>query len=145
MIDLNLHPTPRFLRQFGLICFAGFGVLAGLIFMRQGLLGMDFGDASRPVAVALFAAGAVSGLLSWISPRANRPLYLLLLFVTYPIGYVLSHVVLGLIFFGMLTSFSFVFKLMRRDALQRSFDRSAKSYWIRHKPVTDLKRYFRQF
>jgi hypothetical protein len=145
MINLNLHPSSRFLRQFGLFCFVGFGFLAGLIFTRRGLFGIDFGDASQPVAIVLFAVGAASGFLSWIAPRANRPLYLLLLFATYPMGFILSHVVLGLIFYGMLTPFSFVFKLMGRDVLNRRFDRSAESYWIRHKPITDLKRYFRQF
>ena len=80
-----------------------------------------------------------------VAPRANLPLYVGLTVLTYPIGYVVSHVVMGLVFFGMLTPLALIFRLIGRDVLHRSFDESSKSYWVDSKPVKDPRRYFRQF
>ncbi len=145
MIDVNLRPDQRVLKQFGLISVAGFGLLGGLVFWRNGLFGLDFGAAARPVAYSLWGIAGLSGLFSMVVPRANLPLYVGLTVLTYPIGYVVSHVVMGFIFFGMLTPLALIFRLIGRDVLHRRFDQSAKSYWGDWRPAKDLRRYFRQF
>ena len=44
---------------------------------------------------------------------------------------IVSPVVLGLLFFGVITPTAVVMRAMRRDVLDLKFDASAKSYWIR--------------
>ena len=44
---------------------------------------------------------------------------------------IVSPVVLGLLFFGVITPTAVVMRAMRRDVLGLKFDASAKSYWIR--------------
>jgi hypothetical protein len=44
---------------------------------------------------------------------------------------IVSPVVLGLLFFGVVTPTAVVMRAMRRDVLGLKFDASAKSYWIR--------------
>ena len=144
-VELNLNPGRRVLRQFGFLALAGFGLLGGLVLWRGGLFGFDFGAAARPVAWGLWGLGGVSGALSLFAPAANRPLWVALVLATFPIGFVLSYVLMGLLFFGMLTPVSLVFRLIGRDALERRLDPQAESYWQRRGPPAPIARYFRQF
>jgi hypothetical protein len=144
-LELNLNPDARTLRQFGGIALGAFGLLGGIVAWRGGLLGFDFGRAAWTVAIALWSVGALSALLGLVSPRANRPLWIALTLVAFPIGYVVSIALLGFLFFGVLTPVNLVFRLIGRDALHRRFDPAAKSYWIERSGDVPLERYFRQF
>ncbi len=144
-LELNLNPDARTLRQFGWIALGAFALLGGLVAWRGGLLGLDFGDAAWTVAGVLWGIGALSAALSWLAPRANRPLWIALTLLAFPIGYVVSIALLGILFFGVLTPVGLVFRLIGRDALHRRFDPAAKSYWMERSGDVPLERYFRQF
>ena len=145
MLEINLRPERRVLRQFGFIALAAFGLLGGLILWQNGLFGLDFGRTTAPIAYLLWAIGVASALLSLAAPRANRPLYVGLIVITYPIGFVVSYVLLGVIFYLLFTPLGLVFRLMRRDPLQRRFEKEASTYWVPHRPSDSVERYFRQF
>jgi hypothetical protein len=49
------------------------------------------------------------------------------------------------VFYGVLTPIGLLMRLFGRDPLNRTFDRSATSYWIEHDPGSDLDRYFQQY
>jgi hypothetical protein len=89
-------------------------------------------------AALFFAVGTV-----W--PTALRGLYVVLMVVTYPVGWVVGHVLLALIFFGLITPLALGFRLLRRDALQRRFQGEAPTYWQPRPRVHALRRYVRQF
>ena len=84
-------------------------------------------------------------VLSLLAPAANRPLYVALVLITYPIGVVLSHVLLAVVFFGVITPVGLFFRLVGRDPLRRRFDPQAESYWVPYRPPDSMERYFRQF
>lgn len=144
MIDLDLIPGEKKLRQFGFIALGALALLAGWIYWRKTLFGLAVEPAGA-VASALLAVGSLSGLFSALWPRANQPLYVLLALVSFPIGYVLSHVVLGIIFYLVLTPLGLFFRLVGRDPLSRRFDPEAESYWTSHAGTKDDERYFRQY
>ena len=145
MIELNLKPETKQLRQFGFISLVAFGVIGGVVVWRNGLFGFDFGEHAKTVAYTMWALGGISGLLSLVAPRLNWPLYVTLIVVTYPIGFVLSYVLMGVLFYGIFTPVAIVFKLMGRDAMHRKFDPDAASYFVPHKPAASKERYFKQF
>ena len=64
-----------------------------------------------------------------------------------PVGvtHELRNVLMGAIFFGLLTPVNLVFRRIGRDALRRGFDHRADSYWIRRAGPPPVARYFRQF
>jgi hypothetical protein len=146
LIAVNWKPDRRQLRWFGLFCVIGFGGIGTLIFFKQGLFGFEFAEATATLtARVLWGLAAVCGVLAGILPAALRPLYVVLTAISLPIGFVLSHVLMAGVFYGLLTPVGLFFRMTGRDPLERKFDRSAKTYWVPRERVTDVKRYYRQF
>jgi L-asparagine transporter-like permease len=65
--------------------------------------------------------------------------------VAYPIGVVMSYLIMGVFFFLIVTSLGLIFRLAGRDPLRRRFEATARSYWIPHRPAEKTDRYFSQF
>lgn len=144
MIKLKLNPTSAELRQFGFIALGVFGALGALLYWHVLPLARSLGGATPVVAYVLWAIAAVSGLWSLVAPRGNRPLFIVLSIVAYPIGSVVSYVVMAIFFFGILTPLGLVFRLSGRDALQRRLEPGALTYWMARKPAEGVERYFAQ-
>jgi hypothetical protein len=145
LTKINLHPTNRQLRQFGFIALVAFGVLGAVVQWRGGLFGVNFGDAALWVSYSLWALGVVSALLSLVHPTGNRFLFVALTVISYPIGYVVSFVLMALFFYGVVTFVAIVFRLIGRDVLKRRFEPEASTYWTPHTSPASIKRYFQQF
>ena len=144
-VKLDLNPPPRILRQFGLIGLMAFAALATMAYWHVGLFRPLSPEAARWSVYVLAALAAYSGLFAAVMPRGLRPLYVLLTIVSYPIGVVVFHVVMAVVFYLVITPMGILFKIVGRDALHRRFDPAAPTYWIRRRPPADAKRYFRQF
>ena len=137
MIQLDLNPSHKKLRQFGLVALIMLTIIALLLGWRFNL--------PKGVVIGLCAAGAVLFIISRISTRLIWPVYAGLMVVSFPIGWVISHLVMGLFFFGVITPVGLVFRLLGRDALHRKWDPNADSYWVKYPRPDSVKRYFRQF
>jgi hypothetical protein len=133
VLDLDLNPEPKALRTFG--------VAATVVAVGFALLGPWHGA----VRTSLLAVGGVCAVLAAVAPALLRPLYVVLTILVFPIGLVVSYLVLGVMFFLVLTPLGLVFRLLRRDILGRRWDPSAPTYWVSRGPSTDTARYFRQF
>lgn len=144
-IELRLNPTHRELKQFGLMALAAFALLGCWIAYRQRIPFVHLGDTAWMVAYVLGGVGLLSGLFSLVYPAANRPLWVILMAAAYPIGMVVSMVLMATIFYAILTPIGLVFRLIGRDPLHRRFDPNARTYWVPRRPVHDVNRYFRQF
>jgi Saxitoxin biosynthesis operon protein SxtJ len=136
LIRIEYHPTRAQLAVFGLIWTVFFGVLGAVILGRGGSLG---------VATGVWAAAIVVPAIGWIEPRFMRMVYLGMALLTLPIGFVLSYVILGAVYYLVLTPTGLLMRAMKYDPMKRRFDDDAESYWIARKPKSDLKSYFRQF
>src|SRR5262245_21418236 len=100
-IKLNLDPSRETLRQFSFIALGAFTLLAVLARFELLLFSGGLGAARNPLALVFLAIGGVSALFSLLAPRANWALFVGLSIVSYPIGFVVSHVLLALFFFGV--------------------------------------------
>ena len=137
VIDLDLDPSPRVLRVFGSGALVAFGVLA--------YVSATLWHLPRGLGWAFAAVALLSGLFALVRPAWNRPLYVGLSLAAYPIGFVLSYVVLGVIFFVVLTPVGLVFRLIGRDPLRRRRPSGVSTYWVPRSGATPAERYFRQF
>lgn len=123
MIKLDLKPSDTQLRQFGWIALVGFPVM-GLL-LTQTRLG-----APLWVLWVLLGLGGALGLCALLKLTPPiKPVYVVMMLVSFPIGVVLSTVLLALIYYLLFTPVGLLFKLLGRDPLHRKIDRAAASYW----------------
>jgi hypothetical protein len=145
MVEIEWRPDGDTLRQFGWIATVGFSFLALIAWFELLVFAFGLGAARPWVAGGFVALAALSGLFSLVAPKANWPIYLGLTLVAYPIGFVLSYVIMGFLFFGMITPVGLLFRLTGRDPMHRRFDPEAESYWTDPRPRRGKESYFRQF
>ncbi len=146
LVTVDWKPNEQHLRHFGTLCVVVFAAFGAWVLWRRSAFGMGMGpEVARYVSGALWSLAAVCGVLRWAAPRWLRPLYVGLMATGLPIGFVISHVAMAIVFFGVVTPIALVFRVLGRDALERMFDRDAPTYWIPRRRVVDAKRYFHQF
>lgn len=80
------------------------------------------------------AVAAIFLTVSFIAPRLLRPLNRLWMRFGALLHRIVSPVVLGVIFFVVVTPVALVMRLKGRDALRRRFDPDASTYWIARDP-----------
>lgn len=137
MIEINWNPPTRELKQFAGVWFPGFFILVGgLVLYRTH---------SLPIAAAIWTPAFVISLVGYFVPAFMRYIYVGWMCAAFPIGWVVSHLILAIIFYLVLTPIGLVMRVAGRDPMRRAFDRSAKTYWHAHNPGGDTARYFRQF
>jgi len=135
MIETNRNPSPRTLRQFSLAAGVFAAILGYVVFARTG----------SPMAPGvIWAAGVLTVAAGLARPGLVRPVYFALSFITMPIGAVVSIIVLGIVYYGVVTPIGVAMRLMGRDPMNRRPDPSADTYWIQRKETPD-DRCFRQF
>jgi len=145
MIEMNWKPDRRTLKQFGWISLVAFGLLGVMAWKHWLGFSRLPESATHPTAYVLWAIAGVSALLGAVAPMLLKPLYVGLMLIALPIGFVLSHVILFVIFYFFFTPLGLVMRLFGYDPMRKRFDRDARTYWIEREIVTDPKRYFRQF
>jgi hypothetical protein len=136
MIEIDRHPAPRTLRQFAGLFLVAFGVIGYLLLRRAG---------STEAAAVAWGLAALVFLVGMIRPQAIRLVYVGMIYLAFPIGWVISHILLALVLYFVFTPIGWALRLFGRDPLQRGFDARAGSYWTPHRQPASIDRYFRQF
>jgi len=96
------------------------------------------------VALVFAGLGLAFGPMGLVKPLLIRPLFVVLMKLTFPIGWVVSHVLLAFTYYVVLTPFSVLFRLLGRDALGRRKRPAQSSYWTARPAAVDVQSYFRQ-
>lgn len=137
MIQINRNPTRRELWQFGFI-WMGFVAFFGAVAW--------FKFDSPTVAWGLWIAAVVVPVAGWVVPGFMRVVFVGMSYLAWPIGFVVSHVVLALVYYAVLTPIGIVMRIFGYDSMRKSFDPGAATYWVeRPAAKVEPKRYFRQF
>jgi hypothetical protein len=136
LLEINRNPSRRDLAWFGAVLLLFFVVVGGII--GRAL----HSDVARN---ALWGAGSGLALVYYLVPPLRRPVFVGWMYAAYPIGFVVSHVLLGLVYFGVVTPIGLLMRAVGHDPMARRFDRSAPTYWIARERAADVTRYFRQF
>ena len=105
------------------------------------------------IATALAAEGARVTIMGRDEGRLDahaatlpvaRAVYRALTLLTFPIGWVISHVLLALVYYLLLTPIGLLLRATGRDPLQRRLDPEAETYWIEREGDRPANTYFRQ-
>lgn len=145
LVEINFHPDTRTLRQFGFIAFVGFGLLAALAYYQKLIFAFGLGEARMPLVMTFTALGTIAAFFSLVAPQANRILYVGLTLLAFPIGFVLSYVIMGTLFFLIIGPIAVLFRLFGRDSMHRRYDPNASTYWLKARPARDKDSYFHQY
>lgn len=138
LIEINRNPPRRDLQHFGGIWLPLFlGIAGGLLVYRR--------PATLPLAVGLWGLAGLSCAVGWLVPAAIRPVWIGAMYAAFPIGWAISHLLIAIIFYLVITPAGLIMRLCGRDPMQRKFDRGAKTYWVPHVESEGTRRYFRQF
>ncbi len=135
-MQINWSPDNTMLKQFGVISLFGFGALGALA---------RWSWHTPTLAVVLWACGVAICLISIAYTPGVKYVYVCLSVLTFPIGWVVSHLLLGILYFLLFTPVALIFRAIGRDALHRRFDAQATTYWHPRTSPADPERYFRQF
>ena len=101
------------LREFGLVTGAIVAVLFGLFF--PWLL-------ERSFPLWPWAVFGVLGAWALLAPLSLRPVYRAWMRLGLLLSKITTPIVMGLVFYAVITPFALVFKLARKDAMQRKID-----------------------
>jgi len=132
--DAASPPPQKVLRQFAGLWVVVFGGMAAWRVWH--------GPFDTKAGLIMLAAVAVGGV-GLVRPATVRWIYTAWMIVAFPIGWTVSKVMLGAAFFVVFTPVALVFRLMRRDALQRS-RRTGPSHLMPKTAATNVDEYFRQ-
>ena len=104
-----------------------------------------FGGLTTSTTTGIWLAfAAVFAVLAAVAPLRLRLPFVLLSAVTAPIGWVISHLVLGIIYFGVVTPIGWALRATGRASLRTEIDRDAGSYWEEREQPGGVEDYLRQ-
>lgn len=132
--DIDLTPTPRKLRQFSGAWLVILTVLAGI----------QAHASNTTTARVLAITALLVGILGLVKPNTVHWLYVALTILAFPLGWAVSRVLLGLLYYGMITPLAVLFRLLGRDALGIR-RRPRESYWESRPVPEEPGSYFRQY
>jgi hypothetical protein len=108
-----------------------FGLVFTTFFLLVGLAPLLHGRGPRYWAVAVAVAFLAVALGR---PGLLQPLNRLWTRFGLLLHKIVNPIVMGLLFFLILTPFGLVLRMLGKDPLRRQFDRAASSYWILRTP-----------
>ena len=122
MLKLDLNPPRKALIQFAWIATIGFPLVGLMLWWQLGV--------PKTVLWAFVALGALQALAALLGLLpVIRPVYAGMTLLAIPIGFVISHALLGAIYYLMVAPVALWFRLRRKDPLDRAWNPSVGSYW----------------
>jgi hypothetical protein len=131
----NIRSGKNELRQFGIIIAIACCLLGVLLWWR----GKTYCYYSFIIAAAFLVTG-------FTLPAALKPFHKMWMTLSILMGWVMTRLILIILFYGILTLIGLLARLCGKDFLDVKIDKNAPSYWVlRGKPEYDKKSYERQF
>lgn len=108
--------------------------------------GVQIYKGHEDTCVYFFGSSLVALLVSIFIPCALKYIYKVMMFIAQIIGWVNTRILLGILFYFCFAPIGIFLRIIRKDLLDRKFDKSCSTYWKRHE-ITDqkLSRYEKQF
>jgi len=133
--DIPRNPDVRMLRQFAGLWILFFGGIALSQYFRS------HNTTTAIVAGALAVSVGVPGLFF---PRLLKPIFVGWMILAFPIGWLVSRVILMFLYFGVFAPIGLLLRLFGHDPL-RLKKPDVESYWEEKTQQTSLRRYLKQF
>ena len=134
--DIPFHPAPRTLRQFAAVW---------LVFFLAIGANQYFGRGHHVAGFVLTAAAVLGGTLGLIKPTAVRWIFVGWMLLAFPIGWLVSQILLAVLFYLVLTPVAVLFRWRGRDLLGRKPVPGRSSFWLPKRTPDDVRNYLKQY
>ncbi len=108
-----------------------FGIVFAVVFVIIGTLPLLWGDAVRTWSLAI---GAVFLATAFLLPSLLAPLNRLWTRFGLLLHRIVSPIVLGIMFFAVITPMGLARRALGKDSLRLRYDPAASSYWVDREP-----------
>lgn len=108
------------LKKFGYVIGIFLGLLAVLLFWKD----------KSPAVYLAYISGSIL-FLSVVYPLALKPIYITWMSFAVVMGFVMTRVLLSLLFVIIFTPAGLVIRLLRKDPLNQKIEKQKSSYWIK--------------
>ncbi|WP_417749248.1 SxtJ family membrane protein [Rosistilla oblonga] len=132
--EIATAPDDKTLRQFGF--------LLGLILAVAA--GFRWHAGSTNLAGAMTAAAFASTAIGAVVPRMLKPLFVGWMIAVFPIRWLVSHMILAIIYYGIITPLGLILRIAGHDPLSRK-ESKRPSHWIAAEPEVAAERYLKQY
>ena len=131
LVDSSKTPSKSMQRWFGLSL--------GTVFCIFGWIA-----SSRTIGGLLISLGLILAATYYLAPKSQRAIIRGWQWVTFPLAWTISHILLLTVFLGVVTPLGWIMRMRGYDPL-RLRSESASSEWMSRKSSRDPGSYFRQF
>lgn len=121
----SIKGTTQELRKFSLTIGVFLLLIAGFLIWKQ-----------RPSFPYFAYAGGSFALLGLILPILLKPIYKLWMSFAVVVGFIMTRVILTILYFGMFTPIALVAKLLGKDLLDERWNKNATTYWVKRPQTT---------
>jgi hypothetical protein len=144
MLEINTNPSPKDLKWFGVGTGGALGVLGAILWLKTSVL---FGMGSSPTLASkvVWGLAIVFPILYYSVPALRRPLYVGFMVGVFPIGWVVSNVILAATYYLVVTPIGLALRLLGKDPMERTLRPDAGTYWTERRTGDDPAGYFKQF
>jgi hypothetical protein len=121
----SIKGTTTELRNVGLTIGIFLLFIAGFLFWKQ-----------RPSFPYFVYIGAGFALLGLAAPIVLKPIYKVWMSFAVVMGFVMTRVILTVLYFGMFTPIALIAKMLGKDLLDERWDKKATTYWVKRPATT---------
>ena len=133
--EIPRNPDNRMLRQFAGLWILFFGGIA---------LSQYFRSHNTTAAIVVWELAVCVGVPGLFFPRLLKPIFVGWMILAFPIGWLVTRIILMLLYFGIFAPVGFVLRVLGQDPL-RLKKPDVESYWEVKTQQTSLRRYLKQF
>lgn len=123
-MDKSKFNDKREWRKFGIALGIILAIVATVLSIKQNSIDVYF-----------YGAGAAVVLLALTLPILIKPVFIMFMYIGHVMGWVMTRVILGILFYLVMTPLSLVARLIGKRFLDLRFTRKEDSYWIEN-PVS---------
>jgi hypothetical protein len=131
--DIPRNPDCRTLRQFAALWILFFGILGGWQIYRSN----DWGW-------LLIGLSLIAGIPGLFWPKLLKPIFVTWMILAFPIGWMISHVILASVFYGLFVPLGLALRATGHDPLKCKKSQ-LDTYWEPKTQQDDVSRYLKQF
>ncbi len=135
MTEVDWNPEPRQLRVFAATGLAIIFAIGVALWLGGGT------TLTGAILLGILAAAGVAGL---VHPQSLRLVYVLSATLTAPIGWALSHLVIAVLFYLVITPVGLLMRASGRDPMELRKRRDDTSCWRKKSQPSGIDTYLRQ-